>query len=385
MGVDRKNLLGKNIYHYFIVVAILLVIAIVGGRELFPKEEVVVAGPKLRLSDVTNIMPKADKVEKMDGYYNISQSGKLIGTAIASTDYLKTNYGYGGVVPVVIAMDLDRTVVGVDIFSHFESSEYTESIYKSGFFEQWNGKPIDQTIESEVDMVSGASMTTVSVREGVRGAVAAYLDLERELKKGLFDHLSYKDILFILLLLFAIVQHFIKRVKINRTIYLLLLITIFGFLTVSMLSLQTIFGWVVSGWRWQSSWMSISLLLVAVIVPFISTPGFYCAQLCPMGALQELVSKISPVKKLSIRKFVSFAGIKLREIYLGALLTVILLDIVSDLYQFEPFMAFSYQIVGYGMLCWGAVVVIASVFIRRPWCELCPTGCVLKKLEPLKK
>jgi NosR/NirI family transcriptional regulator, nitrous oxide reductase regulator len=78
-----------------------------------------------------------------------------------------------------------------------------------------------------------------------------------------------------------------------------------------------------------------------------------------MGALQELTNKITPFKK---RKLPVLWAISLKEIYLTLIAGALLLGFTPELAYMEPFMFFSFNIIGIGMILFGVAVVVLSLF-----------------------
>jgi polyferredoxin len=109
---------------------------------------------------------------------------------------------------------------------------------------------------------------------------------------------------------------------------------------------------------------------------------FYCNYLCPMGALQELTNKLSPFRKRKLSG--RFWGISSKELYLMLIAGALLTGFKPELAYLEPFMFFSFNIIGFGMISFGLVVVVLALFFHQPWCSLCPTGCLMDTI-PFKQ
>lgn len=96
-----------------------------------------------------------------------------------------------------------------------------------------------------------------------------------------------------------------------------------------------------------------------------------------------LASKVSPFKKRSFKLRISV--VTLRAIYLTFIWVTLLLGFSLPLFNMEPFVAFSIQVASTLMLVAGAAIVVLSLFFNRPWCQLCPTGCLLDSVPSIKK
>jgi polyferredoxin len=121
------------------------------------------------------------------------------------------------------------------------------------------------------------------------------------------------------------------------------------------------------------------VFVLALILSFSGKRKFYCNYLCPMGALQELTNQFTPFKKRKLPT--RFKDITAREFYLTLIAGALLLGFTPELSYLEPFMFFSFRIVGIGLIIFGLVVVVFSLFFSKPWCSVCPTGCLIDTIS----
>lgn len=98
-----------------------------------------------------------------------------------------------------------------------------------------------------------------------------------------------------------------------------------------------------------------------------------------MGALQELTNRYTPFKKRNLPT--QLMGITAKEIYLTLIAGALLLGFTPELSYLEPFMFFSFRIIGIGLIIFGLVVVLLSLFFNKPWCSVCPTGCLIDTIS----
>jgi len=123
-------------------------------------------------------------------------------------------------------------------------------------------------------------------------------------------------------------------------------------------------------------------------MPLFTKKSFYCQYLCPFGAVQEFVgmmpnkrqkSKDNRQQTSSTANTAFKIFTLLRRIILLVLLALVAFGVGLDLSVVEPFPVFNYQSIGFGLAIFVAVIVIASIFFRKPWCNyLCPTGTLLE-------
>ena len=182
-----------------------------------------------------------------------------------------------------------------------------------------------------------------------------------------------------------------------RRISLLLSIAILGFWTNSLLSLSLFCNWLTNG---VSLAIQLPILIIAalsIILPLVTKKAFYCQYLCPFGAAQEfagfikskdksLKAKDKSLKSLSIKANIYKVFSVLRKVILLSLLIIFALGVGLDLSAVEPFPIFNYQSIGFGVAIFATVILILSIFIKKPWCNyLCPTGTLLESFRTLFK
>lgn len=133
----------------------------------------------------------------------------------------------------------------------------------------------------------------------------------------------------------------------------------------------------------------IGLAVMATIVfgPII------CGFICPFGALQDLVARLG--KKINKRKYNKFIPKKIHDslkylryvtlivtICLTAFSGIKLLESINPYHAFLGIFKQNISIVGFIILI---TIVIASLFIQRPWCKyLCPYGAFLGLFNKIK-
>lgn len=124
---------------------------------------------------VQSVYADATKVEKLNDYWYsiVDDSGKVYGYAMTSTDYCSQISGYNGPTPVMIITDNRYVIQKVALMSHCETPGYINRMEIRGFFDSWNGKTLQQASRLQVDAVSGATLTAVSVIKNVEYLVRA--------------------------------------------------------------------------------------------------------------------------------------------------------------------------------------------------------------------
>ncbi|WP_068475074.1 FMN-binding protein [Saccharicrinis aurantiacus] len=378
----RKTTLSKKILQSITIVLILLAIALRlgGAREWFaPSKE-----RQLEITDIQNVFPNASSYRlKSDKSIEVrSDKSERIGTILSSVIYETSQLGYNDVLPILIGLDLDHKVKAIAVLDNSETGEFMSHVYDSNLLSKWDGKQVDTTlIQRKVDAISGATYSSEAIIKGVNATLSTYLSIEQSHQLN-WLRITQLVLVFILMLC-SLIMVFTKRFKNYYFYYLLAVLLVFGFFTNKMLSLSIFETWLQNGLPWYTNVELILILVASIIMTFIGKHKYYCNYLCPMGALQMIVSKLSPFKK---RKFVKKVfNIDLRLIYLCFIWASILMGISLPLSSMEPFLAFAYSVSGWLMIGAGMLIIIVSLFFNRPWCALCPTGCALDSIPSFKQ
>jgi len=374
----NKQQIGATAYQYALILILLAALAYSGGRDfLFQKDraEVVVT-----LEEIQEIFPAAAfYTQNRHGIFDVYNNDRdKIGSALLSSDYSQP-FGYGGIVPLLIGVDDNLTITKIILLTNNETSDYIEAIYGNEFIGRWQGVSLEEAMKLQVDIVPGATHTSEAVIAGVRNSASSVMKSDASVITEPNLWALVKDLLFLSLMALSLVMVFKKGTAKYRTIYLFLVLAIMGLILNKALSVQLLHGWLLDGFSWRANWQSSVVFLLALAISFIGKRKFYCNYLCPMGALQELTNRFTPFKrrKLPMR----FKGITAKEIYLTLIGGALLLGFSPELSYLEPFMFFSFRIVGIGLIFFGLAVIVLSLFYSKPWCSVCPTGCLLDTIS----
>ncbi len=113
------------------------------------------------------------------------------------------------------------------------------------------------------------------------------------------------------------------------------------------------------------------------VIPLIYTLFFgrtFCAAVCPLGAIQDLVA----LKPYSLKSWVEKTLGLFPVVYLG--LAILYAATATDfvICRYDPFIGIYRMEGSFNMLVLGAAFLLAGVFIARPYCRFfCPYGVLL--------
>ncbi|MBO7552787.1 MAG: 4Fe-4S binding protein [Bacteroidaceae bacterium] len=119
------------------------------------------------------------------------------------------------------------------------------------------------------------------------------------------------------------------------------------------------------------------VVLLFFLLPIIFAFLFgrvFCAGVCPFGALQELLN----VKNYRLSKSVCTALSVIPWIYLCFALLYALTRSRFIICQFDPFIGIFRLGGDFGLIAFGGILLVMSIFTGRPFCRfLCPYGALL--------
>lgn len=85
--------------------------------------------------------------------------------------------GYGGAIGLLVGIDQNNVIKGVKILSHSETPGFGANADKPAFIEQYMGKEVPLKVtkanpkENEIQAVTGSTITSTAITEGVNAAV----------------------------------------------------------------------------------------------------------------------------------------------------------------------------------------------------------------------
>ncbi len=295
---------------------------------------------------------------------------------INSTSLAKDVVGFAGRTPVKVYVK-NSVIERIEPLANSETPSFYDEVVASGLIDKWSGLSLSEAATTTVDAVSGATYTSVAIIENVRRAAEYGANISGK-SNTFLSSLGLKQILGLLVVALGVIITLGKfRQGWLLNLQMVLNVVVLGFWCGSFLSLSTFVSWVSNGVNLSVSLLTFAMFIVVIIMPLFNRKGSYCHIHCPMGAAQHLLGKL-PAPKIKIESSVAKFLNNLRYYILIALLFMMWLGVGFDLINYEVFSAFIFNSASTVVLIMGAVVLILSPFIQRPYCRfICPTGALI--------
>ena len=306
----------------------------------------------------------------------MDEAESVLGSVVVSGSRTSHITGFAGPTPLLVALDPDGRVRGVLLRENSEDEGYLQDVIDSGLLGQWDGLTPEQAVLRQVDAVSGATMSSSSIIETLRGTLRPLAGEERAASPEPVFWGRVAAVWVVLLLDLAL---FLapKRLRRLRPWLAAANAGVLGFWAGRMLSLAQACGWCMHGMPVRAWATTAAMAVLAVLLPLLTGRDFYCSHVCPYGACQVLLGRLRRTQA----RVPHWLGSGLRTLR-GAVLGVAWLGLAAgsavDVGGAEPFGAFQVRAASAGVLVLAAAFLLVSVFVPRGWCRyLCPTGRLL--------
>ncbi|GAF04046.1 FMN-binding protein [Saccharicrinis fermentans] len=326
---------------------------------------------RLSVSDCSEYFNSVSEVRMVNKqqFQLLNDRGEGIGYALA----YRGEKGYGGRVPLYILTNDLGVINGIILGKNYESKEYLRDVINSGLLNDWNGLRVEDAIQRDVDVHSGATITSQAIISGVQSALSGTAIRVHEKMVTIENIVS-----FILLLFLSFAYFYPKKMMKYRAVLQVFSVLVFGFWLTQFLSLAQIMSWLSLGIALRFHLIIGIIFVCSILLPVFFGKSFYCVWVCPFGAAQELCGKMKQ-KKLDISakiyRWLNF----FREFFFWTILTFLWLGFFFDVSYVEPFSAFSIHQASYFTLGLAGFFLVVSLFVPKAWCRFfCPTGYILQ-------
>ncbi len=315
----------------------------------------------------------------------VGTDDRMVGWILRTSPAADRIVGYQGPTDTLVFLNDGLVVEGIAVDRSYDNLPYVDYVREDRFFNRLlDRRSLDQLAQMDVESagiegVSGATMTSVAVAQGVFSAARRSVAASQARPPAVrFFSLSVRDVGTVLVVLSGILIAF-TRLRGQRWIRFAYQAVVIGYLGLTngdLLSLAQMAGWSRNGIPWRSATGLVILSAAALSVPMFTGRNFYCNHMCPHGALQQW---IRPRRR---RWHVPGRLHNLLRCVPAVLLLVAVVATVAplplNLVHIEPFHAWVFRIAGWGTIVVAIAGLAASLFVPMAYCRYgCPTGAIL--------
>lgn len=344
------------------------------------------------LADVSSHFPSAASLDPdpaVPGSHRVLDAERrTIGRVIRTSPVADAVTGYRGPSNSIVFLDPSGKVTGFRVLESFDTPEYVEDLrYDPAFFRVFDGLTIGEVAEIDlreagIEGVSGATMTSRAVARGIIDRMQSLANQDPGADAD--PRPGVRDIATIALVLLATAVAFTSWRGRRRLRWALRLLVV-GFLGLAAGNLlaQSLFvGWARSGIPWVAAPGLAVLALAALALPLATGRNVYCHHLCPHGAAQEIVGRLSRFRQRSPPLRAARILRAIPALTLAAVVVLALLPVRFNFAAIEPFHAYVVAVAGTTTIVIALAGLAASLFHKLPYCRYgCPTGAVLEFLR----
>jgi NosR/NirI family nitrous oxide reductase transcriptional regulator len=352
------------------------------------------------LADLARLFPAAEHIETDPGdaaVIRVRDADRIpLGWALRTSPAADGVIGYQGPTDAIVGFDTENRVAGVLVLTSFDNEPYVGYVRDDRAFRKvYRGMPFEElaTIDpaaTGIEGVSGATMTSQAVAEGIVRAAATH---QQTTEQAEADALPARLTAWLrriegpqwgaIVVMFLGVLTAFTRARGNRWGRLALPVIVFaylGFGAGALLSLGQFAGWVEAGVPPAASVLTV-LTVIAVAAPITTKRNVYCSHLCAHGAAQQVLKQIAKPKRSSPRWLRSWLS-RLPFALLAFAILAVVLPLPVNLVDLEPFDGYLLGVAGVAALVIFAVSLVASLFVPMAYCRYgCPTGALLDHLR----
>ena len=351
------------------------------------------AGPSLRfpepvtLDEVRALFTNATRIVAEKQRLRVFAGNELLGYALRTSPQADNVGGYRGPTEALVALAPDgSTVTAVRVRSSYDTTSYVDQIRSDErFLKLLRNRTLEQLAtldvkKEKIEGVSGATQTSFAIAEGLKRRAAAELKSRERTAPW---RPKPRDYGIAVVIAGALVMSLtsLRGYRWLRLAWQCLLIGYVGLINADLLSLALFGGWAAGGAALKSAPGLVLLAAAAFLVPLASRRQLYCHHICPHGAAQQLMGRLTKRRWMPPLKAARCFEL-LPPALLGFALAVVLIGWRFDLADIEAFDAWVWRAAGAATLTIAAVGLVASAFVPQAYCRFgCPTGALLNFLR----
>ncbi|KJS88162.1 MAG: hypothetical protein JM58_01940 [Peptococcaceae bacterium BICA1-8] len=336
---------------------------------------------------VKDVIPQAEKVvvvNKEPLIYEGINNDTTVGYAV-----LDKATGYQSNIKIMTGVNTEGIITGVYVVEQQETPAFFRQLVENDFFEQFLGREIQRGFsEGNIDVIGGATISSSAVIKAVNSATnyagKNYLELPMP-KLALNIFFGLKEIFIALLILIAVYATYSPKAKL-RTFCLIFSIFVLGFFYKAFITngalallLTAYFPNPLENISWYF------LVGGAFLLILFTGKNIFCFWICPFGSVQELLAKVGGMSYIPGKRYDKLTKY-IPGFFLWLSLVFAFLSGNPAAASYEPFAVLFSQMGSYIQWILLLVVLLASLFIFRFWCNyFCPVGFTLNLWAKLRR
>ncbi len=315
------------------------------------------------------------------------ECGRILRTSPAADEIV----GYQGPTDARIAISLDGRILGLSVGKSFDNEPYVGYVRKDRSFEALlkkyliNDLPKIDTAEQGIEGVSGATMTSMALVEGLRKAAAEYqqalTEQESRWKRWKESLQRAAGTLVVVVIGCLLGLNRFRGRRGFRAVFQGVVLIYLGFINGELLSVAMFAGWAQSGIPWRNAMGLIILSIAALVLPVVAKSNVYCSHLCPHGVAQQLLPRRW---KLSgpITGGWRTCLMMIRPILIVWIVVVLCYPLAFSLVDLEAFDAYAWRAAAWPSIAIAVGGLIFSLFVPMGYCRYgCVTGSLLQYIR----
>lgn len=156
---------------------------VLAGVNAITKEKIAESEKNTSIQAMKVLFPEADEFKEINESVNESfKDGQSIGFCVNTAPK-----GYGGEIKLLVGIDNENKVTGIEVLSHSETPGLGAKSTGDSFKSQFKGKETDLNVvktqtqnPGEVQAITGATVTSRAVADGIREANAMIEEIKGE-------------------------------------------------------------------------------------------------------------------------------------------------------------------------------------------------------------
>ncbi|MBQ2766293.1 MAG: RnfABCDGE type electron transport complex subunit G [Clostridia bacterium] len=182
-NTDTKTILGITVKLLVISMITALILSCVNALTADKIAENIA---REKADAIMSIFPSADgneqlnvAFETMSALYMVNSGSKTIGYAAEVTPL-----GFGGKMSLMIGVNSDGTLAGVKMISHSETPGLGNRAGAPEYLSQYIGKNMKALDTDGIDVITGSTVSSNAILDGVKAALSAYDTILPRLSSG---------------------------------------------------------------------------------------------------------------------------------------------------------------------------------------------------------